>query len=293
MAARRQPASGEQGRTARKPLVVTVAVLCALLAVLIGVLLLRNPLLCAAAKREIGKGDFRSAAYTISHAGGSRAQALEAYIDLRLDINNGYPALLSDFDREKVEGWFAKADALSVSDALDADTKAQAEEVRNRTGLLLDLLDDYERLRPTVLSAMDVFGEINRLYTKSENGRNPAFTVVDELAKVDAWEAQNAQIIVFADSVENAESCYLLNYLIKEIQGECADLRAAMDTVLANGYKETDRIRLTGEQHKVFPSIQNGSVSVNVAEKDVYETYLYQSVCRTLTQSLGTLYSAS
>ena len=123
MAARRQPASGEQGRTARKPLVVTVAVLCALLAVLIGVLLLRNPLLCAAAKREIGKGDFRSAAYTISHAGGSRAQALEAYIDLRLDINNGYPALLSDFDREKVEGWFAKADALSVSDALDADTK--------------------------------------------------------------------------------------------------------------------------------------------------------------------------
>ena len=293
MAARRQPASGEQGRTARKPLVVTVAVLCALLAVLIGVLLLRNPLLCAAAKREIGKGDYRSASYTISRAGGSRAQALDAYIDLRLEINSGYPALLSDFDRGEVEGWFTRADALCAGDALDTDTRAQAEEVRNRTGLLLDLLDDYERLRPTVLSMMDVFGEINRLYTKSENGRNPAFTVVEELAKVDAWEAQNAQVIAFAENTENAASCYLLNYLVKETQGECADLRAAMDTVLANGYKETDRIRLTGEQRKVFPSIQNGSVSINVADKEAYETYLYQSVCRTLTQSLGTLYTAS
>ena len=292
MAARRQTASGKAGRTAGKPLVVTVAVLCALLAALLGVLLLRNPLLCAAAKREMHKGDFRSAAYTISHAGGSRAQALGAYIDLRLEINSGYPALLADFDRDTVEGWFARADALCAGGALDADTRAQAEEVRNRTGLLLDLLDDYARLRPTILSMMDVFGEINRLYTKSENGRNPAFTVVDERAKVETWEAQNAQVIAFANSMENAESCYLLNYLIKETQGECADLRAAMDTVLANGYRETDRIRLTGEQRKVFPSIQNGSVSISVADKEAYETYLYQSVCRTLTQSLGALYAA-
>ena len=65
-----------------------------------------------------------------------------------------------------------------------------------------------------------------------------------------------------------------------------------MNTVLANGYTETDRIRLTGEQRKVFPSVQNGSVSINVADKEAYETYLYQSICRTLTQSLGTLYSA-
>ena len=292
MTARRPTASGETGRPARNPLVVTVLVLCALLAVLIGIFALRNPLLCAAAKREMRKSDYRSAAYTISHAAGSRAQALGDYIDLRLDINSGYPALLADFDRDTVEGWFSRADALCNGDALDAKIKTQAEEVRNRTGLLLDLLDDYDRLRPTVLSMMDVFGEINRLYTKSENGRNPAFTVVDERAKVDAWEAQNAQVIAFADSMENAENCYLLNYLIKETQGECADLRAAMNTVLANGYTETDRIRLTGEQRKVFPSVQNGSVSISVADKGAYETYLYQSICRTLTQSLGTLYSA-
>lgn len=292
MAARRQTASEPHSRAARK-LAIAVAALCALLALLTAALLLRSPILCAAAKRDIRKGDFRSAAYAAGHATGARADALSAYIDLRLSINSGYPALLSAFDRAAVEDWFSAADALAANPALGDEIAAQAEEVRTRTGLLLDLLDDYERLRPTVRSMMDVFGEINRLYTKSENGRNPAFTVTEERAKIDAWEAQNAELIAFAESMSNAESCYLLNYLIKETQGECADLRAAMDTVLANGYSETDRIRLTGEQHKVFPSIQNGSVSISVDQKDTYETYLYQSVCRTLTQSLGPLYAAS
>lgn len=292
MARRNTTASAANSRT-RKPLVVTVAVLCALLALLLGALLLRNPLFCAAAERDALQGDFRSAAYTVSHAAGRRAEALRRYIDLRLSINSGYPALLSAFDRTAAEAWFEEADALTQEDALSARIAAQAEDVRTRTGLLLDLLDDYERLRPTVRSMMAVFGEINRLYTKSENGRNPAFTVTEEREKVAAWEAQNAQLIAFADSMSNAESCYLLNYLIKETQGECADLRAAMETVLANGYSETDRIRLTGEQRKIFPSIQNGSVTISVAEPEAYETYLYQSVCRTLTQSLGPLYAVS
>lgn len=277
----------------RKALVVAVSVICAL-AVLIAVFLAcKNPLYFAIAKSEAENGNYSSALNLCEKSTSDESSMLAAYLELRIDINESYAQLLSDFDIAKINSWAEKITVVAAnSEVLGEEISAQANSLSATLLQIINLHSQYTSLRPEIISSMDVFAEFNRLYSVDSNGKNTAFTVMQELVKISDWEQKNAKLSSFASMLPGSENIYLLNYLIKEIQGECGDLRNAMDSVLAMGYTQTDNIRLSGTGQKKFPGVQNANgETITVLEKERYEAFLYSSICRKLAEILGSFYS--
>lgn len=277
----------------RKALVAAVSVICALAVLIIIFLACKNPLYFSLAKSKAENGEYAAAMELCNETTDEKNAVLGDYLALRLDINESYPQLLSEFDIDKINEWTETAAAISES----SDILGQALN-QDLISLMLALeqisgcYNQYIALRPEVLSVMDIFAEFNRLYTVDADGKNTAFTVAEELSKISRWEQQNSNLSAFAATIPGYENIYLLNYLIKEIQGECSDLRAAMDSVIAMGYKETDNIRLGGTAQKKFPGIQNSNnESVTVLEKERYEAFMFDGICRRLAENLGGFYS--
>lgn len=283
-----------ENHSSKKALVVAVSVICAL-AVLIAVFLVcKNPLYFAIAKSQAEKGNYSSALSLCEKSTSDESYALASYLRLRLDINESYAQLLSEFDIAKINSWAEKITLVAAnSEVLGEEISAQANSLSATLLQIINLHSQYTSLRPEIISSMDVFAEFNRLYSVDSNGKNTAFTVMQELVKISDWEQKNAKLSAFASMLPGSENIYLLNYLIKEIQGECGDLRNAMDAVLAMGYTQTDNIRLSGTGQKKFPGVQNANgETITVLEKERYEAFLYVSICRKLAEILGTFYSA-
>lgn len=278
----------------KKPLIVAVSVICALVAVIITFLAVKNPLYFSVAKKKAEKSEFSQAMQFAEKSSSEEARLLEKYLALRFDINRSYPELIAAFNIEKIGEWIAVAEEICASsDALGEIISADAELLRQRLAQINNCYTNYFAIRSDVLDMMDVFAEFNRLYTVAADGKNTAFTVEQERIKIYSWEQKNSALMSFAATVPGYENIYLLNYLIKEVQGECSDLHAAMDKVVSMGYAETDLIRLSGNAQKKFPSIQNNNnETVNVLEKANYEHYMFKSICGQLTESLGEFYSA-
>ena len=279
-------------RSSRKALIAAVSVICALLVIIIAFLASKNSIYYSMAKAKAEKNQFSAAAELIENAGGEKAEALAEYITLRTEINSEYPTLLAQLDSEKTALWGETAEKLSNQAELIGNTlAAQAMDISQSLATVNSCIAEYESMRSDILSMMDVFAEINRLHAKGSDGKNTAFTVSEERELLAGWERQNEALARFAASIPNGENLYLLNYLIKEVQGECADISAAIDAVIASGYSETDLVRFSGEGHKSFPSITNDSnESVNVLEKEKYEQFMYKGICRALAESLGKYY---
>lgn len=276
----------------KKPLVVAVSVICALAVLIIVFLACKNPIYFSLAKSKAEKGDYSAAMELCEKTTDEKNAVLKSYLELRFSINEKYPQLLSEFDINLINEWYEKTVIISENNDILGQTLNQ--ELISLM-LALDQISSgyggYLEIRPEVLSVMDIFAEFNRLYTVGADGKNTAFTVAQERLKIDAWERQNANLSAYAATVHGSENIYLLNYLIKEIQGECGDLREAMDSVIAMGYKETDNIRLSGTAQKKFPGIQNSNnESVTVLEKERYEAFMFDSICYQLAQNLGGFY---
>lgn len=278
----------------KKPLIAAVSVICALVAVIVVFLAAKNPLYFSLARKKAEKSEFSQAMQIVEKSGSEDARLLEKYLTLRFDINRSYPELVSAFNIEKIGEWLAVAEEICVnSDALGEIISADAELLRLRLAEINGCYAGYQAIRSDVLDMMDVFAEFNRLYTVAADGKNTAFTVEQERRKIASWEQKNSALMNYAATVPGYENIYLLNYLIKEVQGECSDLNEAMDKVVSMGYAETDLIRLSGTAQKKFPSIQNSNnETVNVLEKANYEQYMFKSICGQLTESLGEFYSA-
>ncbi len=276
----------------KKPFVVAVSVICVLVLMITAFLILKNPLYFSLAKGKAENGSFASALEIAVKTTDEKSQVLCGYLALRIDINESYPQLLSEFDIEKINDWSERASALSKdAQMLDGELSAQIDALDQSLSRIVLCYYQYQAIRSDVLQMMDIFAEFNRLYSVAEDGKNTAFTVSEELAKIAAWEQQNSTLMTFAATVPGYEDIYLLNYLIKEVQGECGDLREAMDSVIAMGYSGTDLIRLSGSAQKKFPSIQNSNgESVNVLVKDSYESFMFDGICRKLFESLGEFY---
>lgn len=286
-----------QNRTAehngnRKPLVAAVCVVLVLAALLIVFLAAKNPIFFAAAQKKTENGDFLSAMELVGKADGDDARILEEYIALRVDINNCYPALLTEFNSRKIREWSGIAASVNGKrDVLGEEISADVQELSETLNAVITGVTGYEALRYDVLSMMNVFLEINRLHTKGDDGKNIGFTVAEEREKIRMWENQCASVEEYALSIPNPESAYLLNYLIKEVQGECFDLSDAIDSVIESGYSETDKVRFSGEGRKTYPDMRNSNgESVNLLEKDTYELFVYEGVCRAFAESLGEYY---
>ena len=276
----------------RKPLVAAVCVVLSLAVIITVFLAAKNPLSLFTAEKRAEKGDFSQAAEYISKANGEKAEVLEKYIMLRLDITGSYPDLLTEFSLEKISLW------KESTDYIIANADMVSEKILEQTLLISQTLDgivsgvsEYEAMRADVLSMMDVFNEINRLSEKDAEGNSVGFTVAEERAKIRRWEQQCAALEDYSRSVNGSENIYLLNYLIKETQGECIDLNEKMDIVIQSGYAETDNVRLNIEGRKRYPDIRSSNnESVNLLEKDNYELYVYKGICRAYVDSLGEFY---
>ena len=237
---------GRSGR--RNPLVIAVSGGCALAVLVAAALLLKNPILFSAAQRQAEKENFIFAESLNKRCSSADSQLLAEYLDLRIDIDLRYPEMLSNFDPEIFRSWGERASTLAASsDAFKPALASQVKALEYKLSVACARLNEYDFTQQDIGSLMDVFAEINRLYTKDDSGKNTAFSVAQELEKIEEWERLGQSLSDFAGKLPNGESVYLLTYLIKESRGECDDLRAAMDTVLGAGYSPTDLVRLSGK----------------------------------------------
>ncbi len=277
----------------KKALVVAVSVICNLAVLIIVFLACKNPLYFSIAKAKTERGDFSSALELCEKTTDEKNQVLSDYLALRLDINEGYPQLISEFDIAKINLWSEKAASINQNaSVLGDDIAAEINTLSQTLSQICALHAQYTAIRPDVLSVMDIFGEFNRLYTVDASGKNTAFTVLEEQSKIARWEQQNSNLSSFAITIPGYENIYLLNYLIKEIQSECGDLREAMNSVIAMGYQVTDNIRLGGSAQKKFPGIQNSNnETVTLLEKERYEAFMYDGICRRFAEILGSFYA--
>lgn len=275
----------------RKFLVAAACVVLILAVLIIGALFAKNPVYTAMAQKKAENGDFPAAAELITKTDGKKSEVLDKYILLRLDINRSYPDLLTEFDAEKISDWSETLIYLNEnSDLLGRSITAEISRISQTVSFITQKVNEYEAMRADVLSMMDVFLEINRLHTKGEDGKNNGFTVAEEKEKIRRWEQYCGALEQFSLSIDPNDSLYLLTYLIKEVQGECADLGKAVDSVTQSGYSETDKVRFSGEGRKSYPDIRSSSASVNLLEKDNYEFHLHKGICRMLVEGLGEFY---
>lgn len=276
----------------KKILLTAVAVICTLSVFIIVFLACKNPLYLSISQYKTEKHEFSEAYELIEDIHTEKAQALALYLQLRNDINERYPLLLTDFDSSIIEEWTQAVSAVEdvrhlLSDEIVLEAQSLADTVRR----VNSCLKQYGQIKPDILSLMDIFAEINRLYTKAADGKNVSFTVSEEKIKITLWEEQISTVYNYATTIPGYENVYLLNYLIKEAEGECLELRNSMDSVLAMGYQDTDIIRLSGSGQKQFPAITNSNnESVNLLQKELYEKYLYDGICIQLASVLGEFY---
>ncbi|MGN0546131.1 MAG: hypothetical protein ACI4I3_02270 [Acutalibacteraceae bacterium] len=277
----------------KKAFVVAVSVISALIVLLVAFLCSKNSVFFSLAKKSAEKNEFSKAFQLVEKSGGEKAEMLEKYINLRIEINENYPLLLSEYDSDKLSSWNeAAAELAESSELLGEKISSEAVSLSQTLAAINGAARDYDAMRSDILSLMDIFAEINRLHTKDADGKNASFTVSEERSKISEWERLNNSLSEFAATAPNAEGAYLLNYLIKEVQGEIADLNAAMDSVIADGYAETDLVRFSGEGQKRFPDIYNSSnESVNFADKEKYERYMFKELCTGFVESLGGFYA--
>ena len=275
----------------RKFLVAAACVVFVLAVMIVGALVAKNPFYAAMAQKKAENGEFSVAAELISKTEGKKSETVETYIMLRLDINRCYPGLLTEFDAEKITEWRKTLLLLNEnSDLLGRKITADIAELSEVLSVIMQKTGEYEAMRADVLSMMDVFPEINRLHTKGDDGKNIGFTVAEEKEKIRRWEGYCDALEQYSLSIDADDTLYLLTFLIKEVQGECADLEKAVDSVTESGYSETDRVRFSGEGRKSYPDIRSSNASVNLLEKENYEFHLYKGICRMLVESLGGFY---
>lgn len=279
-------------RGRRNALVAAVSVVAVLVLLLAAFLLSKNTLFHEIAKLQAEKGNFSSAASLIRQSGSEKSRVLEDYIDLRLEINENYPVLLSKYDLGKIEKWSQTADDLCTqSEVLGGEI---AENVAGLSQILSQIAAaerEYNGLKTDILDMMDVFNEINRLHTKDAQGKNTAFTISEERERIRVWTELNDEILAFISDVPGNENIYLFNYMAKEAQGEISELTAAIDSVAESGYSDTDTVRFSGDAVKRFPDITNSSgESVNLLDKEVYERFMYEEFCNKLVQNLASYY---
>lgn len=276
----------------KKPIIVAVSVICALSVIIIVFLACKSSLYFSISQYKAELHQYSDAMELIEDIHTEKADALSLYLKLRNDINENYPVLLTDFQPLIIDNWTqAVSEVEEVKHLLSDEIASEAETLSATLHQVNSCLKQYGQIRGDVLSLMDIFAELNRLYTKDFQGKNISFTVSEERIKISVWEHQLSILTNYAYTVPNYESVYLLNYLIKEVEGECLDLRGAMDSVISMGYKETDLIRLNGSSQKQFPSITNSNgESVNLLQKEAYEKYMYEGICIQLAEALGEFY---
>ncbi len=282
----------QSGQGKRKKIIALALVIIVFIGIAAGVLIARDGILFKVAIECSVKKDFATAEEYAEKVGTKKGKYLREYINLRQDINEHYPELLSDFDEELLEQWHKISSELYENrDYFGVEIARDIYNIDMRLDGILQTVEFYKKLDPQISNVFEIFNEVNRLYTKGDDGYYVTFTIADEFAKIDKWDSDIAEISEFAKKMYNGESAYLLNYFIKEAEAESAELRASMEGFLELGYTETDQVRATGTGVKRFPDVRNSDgEAVNLQNAQNYKKYMLEGLCRALIEALGEFY---
>lgn len=269
---------------------VCVAVLAAVIALL---LVFKNALFYSAAEAQAENCNFESALSLAEYSEDGKATALRDYLSLRIEINKYYPFLVSDFNIDKIKEWHQISQKICTGNTLDGAVAEDARSLDECLSQIVTCYSEYMLIKSDTLEMMDVFNEINRLHTKDAEGKNTSFTVAQEREKIARWKNSNQALLDFVSSIPGVENIYLINFLAKEAQGEIAELSSAIDTV-ALAYGETALVRFGGDAVKRFPDIYNSNGdAVNLLDKNGYEKFMFEELCKELARNLGGFYTAA
>ena len=285
-------ADTNNAQSRRRPLIAAVCIGAPVLVLLVLFLIFKNSVITNYALRCMNSNNYDTARAVSHIIGGEKGITLSEYIDIRSEINRDYSGLLASFDINKVTSWRDRARAVDEKAKDIPALSKEADTLYKSLYSLCQLEREYENMRDDILEMMNVFSEINRLYTPDESGKKPAFTISEENEKIMQWEEICRILSEFENSVPGGDSIYLLSYLISETYAECEDIRNQLIELGNKGYSDTDYIAVSGSGKKVFPDIAGSSgISVSVERKEQYEEYMYVSICRTLTRSLAGYYT--
>lgn len=272
-----------------KIILICVAVFIAAAAVLL--FALKNVIFTQRAVKSIEKDDLNSARAAAQHITNDSGQVTENYVELLTEINRKYPDLLAEFNIDTFKNWRDRAEEIKNDENLPEKLIEGADALYKKLYKLCQLYGEYDGMRADVLEMMEVFNEINRLYSPGEDGKNVAFTVKEETEKVEKWEEICFVLSTYSSDVPNGESIYLLSYLVSETYGECEEIRNQLKQISAKGYDENEPVRVNGNGQKTFSDVVNTKgVTLSVLEKEEYEEYMYVAICRALTQTLSEYY---
>lgn len=279
--------NGRKSYFARVILLLTVLYLIACYS------LFQNQIWFHFAEEKALKNEYYAAHAIACRAEDEKSAALRNYISLRIEINKKYSDMLTEYDEKTINEWQKEAKRLTAySYAFNNGVSQSVSRLSETLELICRLYEEYHGIQDEILEAMDVFGEMNRLYTKDSTGKNRSFTVKEETEKIENWMRINESIGSIAYRIPGYENSYLLNYLITEIRSECEELNAAMRLILSEGYSETDEVRLNGDAKKSFPDIQSsGAKSANVTEKEEYVSMMNEGMDKILVQVLAEFYT--
>ena len=276
----------------KKKIIAAVSVIAVIAALLITFLAAKNTIFFSLAAMKAENGEYKSAVTLAEKSSSEAAEVIKDYAVLRIDINKYYPLLLSDFNIEKINEWNQKAlDIDSKSYLLSESLSEEILELSTALSEITECCEEYNMLKTDILDMMDVFAEINRLHTKDSEGKNTAFTVAEERARINRWSAANRRMLTFVANMPRCENIYLANFLAKEAQGELAEFEQTISDVAAT-YSETDLVRFSGDVYKQYPDINNSNGQrVNLLEKEIFEQFMYEEICTELVRSLARYYN--
>lgn len=276
----------------KRKIIALALVIIVLIGVSAGILIARDNILFDVALGYAEQKDFDTAEEYAAEISTKKGEYLREYIDLRQDINKHYPELLSEFDKELLTRWHTVSSELYANrDYFGVTVATDIYNIDMRLDGILQTVEFYNKLEPEISNVFEIFNEVNRLYSKGDDGFYVTFTIADEIAKIDEWDTDIAAISEFAKKMYNGESVYLLNYFIKEAEAESSELRASMESFLELGYSETDEVRATGTGVKRFPAVRNSDgEEVDVQDAERYKVFMFDGLCMALIEALGEFY---
>lgn len=257
-----------------------------LLVLVIAGIFLRNDLLFFAGEKLAENKNFTASQTVLGYGSDEKCRALAEYVALRNGINEKFPLLLENYDCDTVRQWRSTVERLN-SEGLLKGTSVESDihSLAVRLKYICDADDSFERTEKLLHELMDVFLEYNRLHIHT-NGINTRFTVNEELAKLEKWQAKLEEITDYAQSLPDYEQIYLFSYVIKEARGEIEELYAAMQSILDAGYGPDDEIRYSDNSRKSFPVTENqNGVSVSLTNKRAYTEQIHLELREYLVQS--------
>jgi hypothetical protein len=278
----------------KKALIIAVCSVLSVLAAAAALFLARDSITLLLAQKKIESSDYSAALGYLKNNGSESAQTLAGYAQLRLEINADFGTLLSDFDIGEVRSWRDEASRLkSEPDSLSEEVSRDISALYDKLDSVCSLYDEYTELEDDIYDLMDVFNEVNRLYTKDYTGQNRTFTISGERTRIMLWEQELIKAENFLYKLPSESSAFLYTNFVREARAETSELSESMDRLLeSSGVSENDEVRVSGDGQKVFPSVEStAGVRVNLTEKDSYCEYMFSGVCRTLAEHLAEFYT--